>query len=92
MRSRTLLGRSLSRGSLATVLVAVGSASEKARARTTITIAVIGAVAAAAQIIASKIPVAKRAGEYAKAQASLVSLEYKVKAAKTSEEPNAVQS
>ncbi len=52
----------------------------------------IGAVAAAAQTIASKIPVAKRAGEYAKVQASLVSLEYKVKAAKTPAELNAAQS
>jgi hypothetical protein len=76
---------------LATALGAVGSASEKARARTTITIAVIGAVAAAAQTIASKIPVAKRAGEYAKVQASLVSLEYKVKAAKTPDDLKAVQ-
>jgi hypothetical protein len=76
---------------LATALGAVGSASEKAKARTTITIAVIGAVAAAAQTIASKIPVAKRAGEYAKVQASLVSLEYKVKAAKTPDDLKAVQ-
>jgi hypothetical protein len=76
---------------LATALGAVGSASEKAKARTTITIAVIGAVAAATQTIASKIPVAKRAGEYAKVQASLVSLEYRVKAAKTPDDLKAVQ-
>ena len=68
---------------LATALGAVGSASEKAKARTTITIAIIGAVAAAAQTLASKIPVAKRAGEYARIQAGLVSLKSKVQSATT---------
>lgn len=68
---------------LATSLGAVGSASEKAKARTTITIAVIGAVAVAAQTIASKIPVAKRAGQYAIIQAELATLEYKVQGVRT---------
>jgi hypothetical protein len=68
---------------LATSLGAVGSASDKARARTTITIAVIGAVAVAAQTIASRIPVAKRAGEYAKIQSALATLEYKVQDVRT---------
>jgi len=76
---------------LATALGAVGSASDKAKARTTITIAVIGAVSAAAQTIASKIPVAKRAGEYAKIQAALISLEYKVKGATTQEDLKSAQ-
>lgn len=76
---------------LATALGAVGSASEKAKARTTITIAVIGAIAAASQTIASKIPVAKRAGEYAKIQAALMSLNYKVKAATTQDELKSAQ-
>lgn len=76
---------------LATALGAVGSASEKAKAKTTITIAVIGAVAAAAQTIASKIPVAKRAGEYAKIQAALISLEYRVKGATTQDDLKSAQ-
>jgi hypothetical protein len=77
---------------LATTLGAVGSASEKAKAKTTITIAIIGAVAAAAQTIASKIPVAKRAGEYAKIQAALVGLGYKVNAADTQSDLKSAQS
>lgn len=76
---------------LATALGAVGSASEKAKAMTTITIAVIGAIAAASQTIASKIPLAKRAGEYAKIQAALMSLNYKVKAATTQDELKSVE-
>lgn len=77
---------------LATALGAVGSASEKAKAKTTITIAVIGAIAAASQTIASKIPVSKRAGEYAKVQAVLMSLNYRVKAVSTQDELKSAQS
>lgn len=76
---------------LATSLGAVGSAGERAKARTTITIAIIGAVAAAAQTIASKIPVAKRAGEYAKIQSALVALHYRAQDIKTEAEFSATQ-
>ncbi len=76
---------------LATALGAVGSASERAKAKTTITIALIGAVAAAAQTIASKIPVARRAGEYAKVEAALVGLRYRVEGATTKTELESAQ-
>jgi hypothetical protein len=71
---------------LATALGAVGSASEKAKAKTTITIALIGAIAAASQTIASKIPVARRAGDYAKIEAALVGLRYRAEGATTNAE------
>jgi len=76
---------------LATALGAVSAAGPAAIPKTTITIAVIGAVAAAAQTIASKIPVAKRAGEYAKVQATLVALNYKTLDIRTQEELKVAQ-